>query len=44
MICNVDCPDDVERGAFESVINVIAETLDLFPYFRLTDYGGMIER
>lgn len=44
VICNVDCPDDVEYEAFESVVNAIAETLNLFPYFRLTDYGGKIER
>ena len=43
VICNVDCPENVEREAFESVINAIAETLDLFPYFRLADYGGKIE-
>ena len=35
VICNVNCPEDVDYSAFEKVINEIAETLDRFPYFQM---------
>lgn len=37
VICNVDCPEDVDFEAFQKVINAVAETLDLFPYFKLPE-------
>lgn len=37
VICNVDYPDGVDFETFASVLNAVAETLDLFPYFRRDD-------
>lgn len=35
VICNVDCPSGVDRDSFEKVLNAVAETLDVFPYFKM---------
>lgn len=37
VICNVNRPDDVSVEAFHSVMNAIAETLELFPYLKATE-------
>lgn len=37
VICNIDRPEGVERAAFEAVLNAIAETLDVFPYFKIPE-------
>ena len=34
VVCNVDCPEDVDFETFRKVLNAVAETLDLFPYFK----------
>ena len=36
VVCNVNPPDDVDFEVFQKVVNVIAETLDLFPYFKVS--------
>ena len=36
VICNVNPPDDVDLEVFQKVVDVIAETLDLFPYFKVS--------
>ena len=38
VICNVNRPDDVSVEAFHSVMNAIAETLDLFPYLKTPEH------
>ena len=35
IICNVDCPDGVDQETCMTVLNAVAETLALFPYFKL---------
>lgn len=37
VIGNVDCPEDVDFEVFHKVMNAVAETLDLFPYFKMPD-------
>lgn len=37
IICNMDCPEVVEQEAFIAVLNEVAETLELFPYFNAPD-------
>ena len=34
VVCNVDCPEDVDFETFRKVLGAVAETLDLFPYFK----------
>lgn len=36
VVCNVDCPEDVDFETFQKVLNAVAETLDLFPFFKVT--------
>lgn len=38
VVCNVNCPEDVARADFEKVIGEVAETLDLFPYFKKNNW------
>ena len=37
VVCNVDCPEDVDFETFRKVLNAVAETLDLFPYFKVPE-------
>ena len=37
VICNVDCPEGVEHEVFTKVLNEVAETLELFPYFKVRE-------
>ena len=34
IICNVDCPVDIDHDVFVRVVQEIADSLDLFPWFR----------
>ena len=34
VICNVDCPEDIDHDVFVRVVQEIADSLDLFPWFR----------
>lgn len=38
VICNVDCPEGVDRAAFEATLNAIAETLAVFPYLEIPGF------
>lgn len=42
VICNVDCPEGVERESFEKVLNEVAETLELVPYFKPADLKSVM--
>lgn len=37
IICNVACPEGVEYEVFTKVLNEVAETLELFPYFKVRE-------
>ena len=37
VISNVNCPEGVTCDAFYAVINAVAETLEVVPYFKMED-------
>ena len=38
VICNVDCPKDVDFDSFTASLRAIAETLDKFPYLKILEH------
>lgn len=37
IIGNIDCPSDVDEKSFKSVMNEVATTLSIIPYFKFED-------
>ena len=36
VICNVDCPEDVDFDTFQKVLDAVTGTLELFPWFTIS--------